>query len=58
MLHAQKIGNLFVDEARLSSNRYSFISYERSDINKIKDNDAHLLEVPIVSEGYDPDEDT
>lgn len=47
-----------MDEARLSSNRYSFISYERSDINKIKDNDAHLLEVPIVSEGYDPDEDT
>lgn len=56
ILHAQKIANLFVDEARLSSNRYGFIAYERRDIEKIKDNDAHLLEVPVTneaSEGYD-----
>lgn len=26
ILHAQKIGNLFVDESRLSLNRYDFVS--------------------------------
>lgn len=28
IVHAQKIGNLFVDEARLSSNEYSYVAEE------------------------------
>jgi|OM-RGC.v1.017189830 hypothetical protein len=50
ILHAQKIGNLFVDEARLSGNTYNYIAHETADINKIRDNDAHLIEVPIVKQ--------
>lgn len=50
-MHAQKVANLFVDEARLSGNRYAFVAHETKDINKIKDNDAHLIEVPIMKEG-------
>lgn len=57
ILHAQKIANLFVDEARLNSNQYGYISFETADINKIRDNDAHLIEVPIVKEhGEDLDD--
>ena len=57
ILHAQKVANLFVDEARLSGNRYGFIAHETRDINKIKDNDAHLIEVPVVKEGGEDNED-
>lgn len=51
ILHAQKVANLFVDEARLSGNRYGFVAHETRDINKIKDNDAHLVQVPVMKEG-------
>ena len=57
ILHAQKVANLFVDEARLSGNRYGFIAHETRDINKIKDNDAHLIEVPVVKEGGEDNDD-
>jgi hypothetical protein len=35
ILHAQKIANLFVDEARLSKNRFEFVSYEVEALQKI-----------------------
>lgn len=35
ILHAQKIANLFVDEARLSGNEYPFVSTEQDAIAKI-----------------------
>ena len=55
-MHAQKIANLFIDEARLSTNQYNYVAFETADLNKIRDNDAHLIEVPIVKrdgEDYD-----
>jgi len=27
------------------------VAYETRDINKIKDNDAHLVQVPVMKEG-------
>lgn len=48
IVHAQKIGNLFVDEARLSSNEFSYVSEEVSSINKFFENDAHRVEIPLV----------
>ena len=46
--HAQKLANLFVDEARLSENEFDFVNDEVQAINSISDNDAFLFEVPIV----------
>ena len=48
IIHAQKIGNLFVDEARLSTNEYSYVAEEVADINLLLENDAHRVEIPIV----------
>jgi hypothetical protein len=48
ILHAQKIANLFVDEARLSENRFSYVSQEVEAINKILNNDAFLMTLPLV----------
>ena len=48
IVHAQKIGNLFVDEARLSTNEYSYVGEEVKDINLLVENDAHRVEIPIV----------
>ena len=50
ILHAMKIANLFIDECRLSNSQYGFVAHETEDINKIKDNDAQLVEVPLVQE--------
>lgn len=47
-MHAQKLANLFVDEARLSENEFDFVNDEVLAINSISDNDAFLFEVPIV----------
>lgn len=47
ILHAQKIANLFVDEARLSGNQYPFVSYEMDAIAKIANNESWLVEVPL-----------
>lgn len=48
ILHAQKIANLFVDEARLSKNSYFYVSNEVFAINKISENDEHQVEVPLI----------
>jgi hypothetical protein len=48
ILHAQKLGNLFVDEARLSDNEFDFVSDEVNAIDSIANNDAFLVEVPLV----------
>jgi hypothetical protein len=48
IMHAQKLANLFVDEARLSENEFDFVNDEVLAINSISDNDAFLFEVPIV----------
>lgn len=47
--HAQKLGNLFVDEARLSENEFDFVIDEVNAINAIDNNDAHLVEIPLVA---------
>ena len=54
-MHAMKIANLFIDECRLSNSQYGFVAHETSDINKIKDNDSHLIEVPLVQEKANDD---
>jgi len=48
MQHAQKVANLFVDEARLSSNRFNYVSVEQDYTNLIAQNDAHHFEVPLA----------
>lgn len=48
IMHAQKLANLFVDEARLSENEFDFVNDEVQAINKISNNDALLFEVPLV----------
>lgn len=47
VLHAQRIANLFVDEARLSGNRFEFVSHEVDAINEINNSDAFLMTIPI-----------
>lgn len=49
MLHAQKVANLFVDEARLSDNQFNYVSYEKDYLNLISQSDAHHFEVPLVA---------
>jgi hypothetical protein len=49
IIHAQKLANLFIDEARLSENEFDFVIDEVDAINSIENNDAHLVEIPIVS---------
>lgn len=48
VLHAQKIANLFVYEARLSSNEFPVISEEQQYLNLLANNEAHLVELPLV----------
>ncbi len=48
IMHAQKVANLFVDEARLSDNEYAFVSDEEKGINEFFENDVHRVEIPIV----------
>lgn len=57
ILHAQKIANLFIDEARLSGNQYDYIAHETRDISMIRDNDAHLIEVPVVKDNGEDEND-
>lgn len=40
ILHAQKIANLFVDEARLSDNEFTYVSEEQDNLNLISNVDA------------------
>jgi hypothetical protein len=49
ILHAQRIANLFVDEARLSANRFEFVSHEVEALNEILNNDAFLMSLPLVA---------
>lgn len=51
--HAQKLANLFVDEARLSSNQFDFVSVERDNLNLIRDNDPYHFEIPLVQSNPD-----
>lgn len=46
--HAQKIANLFIDEARLSSNEFKYVGHESDFLNLIKDNDPLHFEVPLI----------
>ena len=46
--HAQKLVNLFVDEARMSSNEFDFIIDEVNAINSIYNNDPSLVQIPVV----------
>lgn len=48
IMHAQKVANLFVDEARLSSNEFSFVGDEVKHLNLFNENDVHRVEIPIV----------
>ena len=43
ILHAQKIANLFIDEARLSTNEFPIVSEEQKYMNLIANNDPHLV---------------
>ena len=45
---AQKIGNLFVDEARLSPNRYSYLIHEVEALTQIDDQNPSQVELPII----------
>ena len=47
LLHAQKIANLFVDEARLSSNEFAFVMEEHEALAKLADADAYIVKVPV-----------
>lgn len=47
-MHAQKIGNLFVDEARLSGNQFNYVAEEQKYTDLISNNDVHLAEIPLV----------
>ena len=48
VLHAQKLGNLFVDEARMSGNEFTFVSKETEALEKLADNDVHLVDLPAI----------
>ena len=48
ILHAQRIANLFVDEARLSENRFKYVSDEVKSINEVLNNDPHLMSLPLI----------
>ena len=48
IMHAQKMANLFVDEARLSGHLYRYVSYEMNAVAKLTDADTHLVEVPLI----------
>ena len=52
IIHAQKIANLFIDEARLSTNYFSYVSQEVDALGEIAENDIFLVEVPVM-EGRD-----
>ena len=49
-MHAQRIANLFVDEDRLSGNEYQYVVYEFDDLNKLNNNDAYLVRVPLYNQ--------
>ena len=48
LIHAQKVANLFVDEARLSGNQFPYISEEQDYLNLINNNDSFMVEVPLI----------
>jgi len=48
VLHAQRLSNLFVDEARLSGNEFPFVSEEAAALAELNDRDAHLVQVPLI----------
>lgn len=45
--HALLIGNLFVDESRLSPNRYRFVIDEIESVDLIQSNDLYQIRVPV-----------
>ena len=45
---AQKLGNLFVDEARLSSNRYTYLIHEVEALTQIDNQNPSMVELPII----------
>lgn len=52
ILHAQRIANLFVDEARLSANRFEFVSHEVEALNEILNNDPFLMSLPLIASDH------
>ena len=55
IIHAQKIANLFVDEARMSGNEFKYIDDEKKHLNKLSENDTYLVKVPIPPKRFDAD---
>jgi hypothetical protein len=49
ILHAQRIANLFIDEARLSANRFDFVADEVKALNEILNNDAYMMSLPLIA---------
>uniref|UniRef100_A0A7S3IGW8 Uncharacterized protein n=1 Tax=Strombidium inclinatum TaxID=197538 RepID=A0A7S3IGW8_9SPIT len=47
VIHAQKLANLFVDEARLSPHEYAFVSDEVKAVDLIAENDLFSVQVPL-----------
>lgn len=46
--HAQKLGNLFVDEARMSANSYPYVSMEIDELNLFQNNDPYVATIPLI----------
>ena len=44
------MANLFVDEARLSSNEFDYVIFEVDELNKIRENDLFYVQVPLTEE--------
>lgn len=53
IIHAQKIANLFIDEARLSGNEFSFLDDEIAHLDKFKDNESYLVTIPVPPKRFD-----
>lgn len=53
IMHAQNLANLFVDEARLSTNQFPIVSEEQQYMNLINNIDPYLVEVPLIQSGED-----
>ena len=47
IIHAQKIANLFIDEARMSGNEFSFLDDEVTHFDKFRDNESYLVTIPV-----------
>jgi hypothetical protein len=48
VMHAQKLANFFVDEARLSGNEFKYVKEEHTYLDMIYNNDLFKFEVPLI----------